>query len=190
MFLPWSALALNTVKVGDKVPFANLHWGFPPQMINTAQHVMGRSVLVVGLPGAFTPTWSNVQIPGYLEHGNELKELGIDEVLVFCVNDGAVMRAWNLDTLKDTEGSLLTFMGDPYADFTKACGMELTHPGPASLGLVGPRCKRFAMHVVNNIVQYVAVSESEDDPAGDDHPEATCAQAIIEAIEAGKAKEM
>jgi hypothetical protein len=56
VFFPWSALALNTVKVGDKVPFANLHWGFPPQMINTAQHVMGRSVLVVGLPGAFTPT--------------------------------------------------------------------------------------------------------------------------------------
>ncbi len=71
--------------------------------------------------------------------------------------------------------------GDPTGEFTKACGMEMTHPGPELVGLIG-RSKRFAMHVVNNVVQYVAVSESENDPAGDADPEATCAPAMIEAI--------
>lgn len=43
-------------KVGDKVPSVNLHSGFPPDMVNAADYVKGRSVIIVGLPGAFTPT--------------------------------------------------------------------------------------------------------------------------------------
>jgi len=120
-----------------------------------------------------------VQVPGYLENQDALKEAGIDEVLVYCVNDGAVMQAWGED--QGIKGSMVTFMGDPYGEFTKACDMELTHPGPISVGIVG-RCKRFAMHVVDNIVKYVAVSESEDDPAGDADPSATCYDAMLKAI--------
>jgi len=44
------------IKAGEKIPAENFHWGFPPQRINAAEHVMGRKVVVVGLPGAFTPT--------------------------------------------------------------------------------------------------------------------------------------
>lgn len=42
--------------VGQKVPSVNLHSGFPPDMVNAADYVKGRSVIIVGLPGAFTPT--------------------------------------------------------------------------------------------------------------------------------------
>lgn len=101
--------------------------------------------------------------------------------MIVAVNDGAVMRAWALD--QKIEGSLLQFMGDPYGDFTRMCGMELTHPGPLEKGLVN-RCKRFAMLVNHNVVEYVAVSESDDDPAGDANPEGTCAPAMIAAIKA------
>mmetsp|Transcript_13233 Transcript_13233/g.18740 ORF Transcript_13233/g.18740 Transcript_13233/m.18740 type:complete len:107 (-) Transcript_13233:371-691(-) len=95
------------------------------------------------------------------------------------------MRAWHINLgIGGSKTELL--LGDPSGAFTKACGMELTHPGPASVGIIG-RCKRFAMHVENNVVQYVAVSEAEDDPAGDKHPEATCAPAMIEAIKAAAA---
>jgi len=104
----------------------------------------------------------------------------VDEVLFYCVNDGAVMGAWFIN--QKLEGSMMQMMGDPSGEFTRECGMELTHPGPQSKGLYS-RCKRFAMHVVNCEVQYVAVSEREDDPAGDDHPGSSCAEAIIEAIE-------
>jgi len=79
------------------------------------------------------------------------------------------------------EGTMLQMMGDPSGEFTKSCGMELTHPGPRSKGLIG-RCKRFALYVVNCVVQHVAVAESETDPAGDDFPEVTCAPAIVDAI--------
>jgi peroxiredoxin 5 len=179
----FSAPSPRGIQVGDKVPWCDLHYGFPPQRINVAQHVAGRNVVIVGLPGAFTPTCSEKQIPGYIKHSDELRELGIDEVLVYSVNDGAVMRAWAID--QKIEGSLLLLMGDPYSEFTEMCGMELTHPIPIEKGLVN-RCKRFAMLVVNNVVKHVAVSESEDDPAGDAHPEDTCAPAMIEAIKSLK----
>ena len=66
------------------------------------------------------------------------------------------MKGWAED--QKIEGSLVTFMGDPAAEFTKACGMEMTHPGPPSVGIIG-RCKRWAMYAEKNVVKHVAVSE-------------------------------
>lgn len=43
-------------KVGDKVPSVNVHSGFPPDMVNIADYVKGKNTIIVGLPGAFTPT--------------------------------------------------------------------------------------------------------------------------------------
>jgi len=47
---------VDAAKVGDKIPAVNLHSGFPPKMVELADYVKGRNVIVVGLPGAFTPT--------------------------------------------------------------------------------------------------------------------------------------
>lgn len=48
--------AFAAIKPGDKVPFVDMHWGFPPQFVNMPQYCGGRNVIIVGLPGAFTPT--------------------------------------------------------------------------------------------------------------------------------------
>ena len=99
---------------------------------------------------------------------------------MYCVNDGAVMKAWAADQ-KVNHASLLKFYGDPYGDLTKALGLELNHPGPQGKGLMN-RCKRHALHVVNGKVKAVTIAEAEDDPAGDDRPEATCAPALLEIV--------
>jgi len=80
----------------------------------------------------------------------------------------------------NSEGRI-TLVGDPEGALTRALDVEMTHPGPASVGIIG-RCKRFALYAVNGEVKYVAISEAEDDPAGDDNPSATLAPAILEAI--------
>mmetsp|Transcript_15568 Transcript_15568/g.25230 ORF Transcript_15568/g.25230 Transcript_15568/m.25230 type:complete len:96 (-) Transcript_15568:379-666(-) len=87
------------------------------------------------------------------------------------------MKAWEAD--QGTDGSIVTMMGDPSGEFTKALDLEMTADGPRSVGIIG-RCKRFAMVVDDNIVKAVAVAESELDPAGDDFPEKTLAPALIE----------
>jgi 2-Cys peroxiredoxin 5 len=172
--------ALATIKTGDKIPSINLHSGFPPEMVNVADYCKDKNVIMIGLPGAFTPTWSDTQVPGYLENQDALKAAGVDEVLIYCVNDAAVMMGWAAD--QKIDGSMIKMMGDPAREFTSACGMEMTHPGPPSVGIIG-RCKRHAIHVVNAVVQFVAIAEADDDPAGDAFPDVTLAPAMLEAVE-------
>lgn len=74
-------------------------------------------------------------------------------------------------------------MGDPEGALTKALDMELTHPGPIGKGLLG-RCKRSAIYAVNGEIKAVHISEAENDPAGDEDPSKTLADAMLDAIKA------
>ena len=122
-------------------------------------------------------------MPGYLEETDNLKALGIDEVIVYCVNDGAVMDAWAENQGVDQKQGLVKMFGDPSGGLTRALGMVLNHPGPMSkLGY--ERCKRFALYLVDGVVKVMRVAEAHDDPAGDDRPDVTLAPAMIEAIKA------
>jgi peroxiredoxin len=47
---------VEAIRVGDRVPSIDLDYGFPPEKINLADRVAGKNVIVVSLPGAFTPT--------------------------------------------------------------------------------------------------------------------------------------
>lgn len=119
-------------------------------------------------------------MPGYLQEADNLKKLGIDEVIIYCVNDGAVMDAWSKDQGVDKQ-DFVTLMGDPSGVFTKTISMEMIHPGPYSVGIIG-RCKRFALYLENGVVKLVKVSERADDPAGDDDPSETLAPSMLKAI--------
>jgi peroxiredoxin len=109
-----------------------------------------------------------VQVPGYLSKAAELKEKGVDEMLVYCVNEGAVMKGGAKD--QGIEGSLITFLADTSCKFTRKIGMAMSHKGPKE-ALGGIRCKRFVLIVENGTVKNVEISEAEDDPAGDNDPE-------------------
>ena len=62
--------------------------------IDTAEIFDGKKIVVFALPGAFTPTCSSQQVPGYEEMYDEFKAQGIDEVYCLSVNDAFVMNAW------------------------------------------------------------------------------------------------
>lgn len=60
----------------------------------TSDLFAGKRVLVFGLPGAFTPTCSNSQLPGYEEMYDQFMDKGIDEIWCTSVNDAFVMYQW------------------------------------------------------------------------------------------------
>lgn len=116
------------------------------------------------------------QVPGYLKKADELKAKGISDVIVYCVNDGAVMKNWALS--QGVNGSIITFLADTRSELTQELGMVLDHPGPmAKLG--NPRCKRFSMLVDNGTIKKINVSQSDSDPAGDDDPSASCVDQML-----------
>jgi len=52
-----AALAVtNALQVGEKLPSAMVQTGFPPEEFDIASRVAGKKVILMGLPGAFTPT--------------------------------------------------------------------------------------------------------------------------------------
>jgi peroxiredoxin len=43
------------IKAGDSVPDVDFDLGFPPEKVNALEHTKGKKVVLLGLPGAFTP---------------------------------------------------------------------------------------------------------------------------------------
>jgi hypothetical protein len=48
--------APKRLAVGKPIPNVTLQFGFPPDKINLQERCKGKRVILVGLPGAFTPT--------------------------------------------------------------------------------------------------------------------------------------
>mmetsp|Transcript_65522 Transcript_65522/g.152155 ORF Transcript_65522/g.152155 Transcript_65522/m.152155 type:complete len:97 (-) Transcript_65522:253-543(-) len=93
------------------------------------------------------------------------------------------MEGWARD--QKTEGSLITLYGDPRSEVTNAFDLVLDHPGPMSV-LGNPRCKRFSMLVKNCMVKVLNIAAAEDDPAGDDRPEISMVDKMLEDLETAK----
>lgn len=120
-----------------------------------------------------------MQIPGYLLKASELQARGVSDVLVYAVNDGAVMDGWS--KAQGVEGSIITFVADPRSELTKALGLVLDHPGPMSV-LGNPRCKRFSMLIDDGVIKSINVASSEDDPAGDNDPSVSLVEKMLKDI--------
>lgn len=101
----------------------------------------------------------------------------MSDVLVYCVNDGAVMKAWGED--QGINGSIIKFLGDPRSELTQALGLVLDHPGPMSV-LGNPRCKRFSMFIDDGIIKTINVAAADDDPAGDSNPTVSLVEKMLE----------
>jgi len=48
--------SVRGIQVGDMLPEATLDLGFPPEAVTTHSLCANKKIVLVGLPGAFTPT--------------------------------------------------------------------------------------------------------------------------------------
>jgi thioredoxin-dependent peroxiredoxin len=97
----------------------------------------GKRVVIFALPGAFTPTCSSMQLPGYELNFNKFQDLGIDEIYCTAVNDAFVMRSWEVD-----QGlQHVKMLPDGNANFARSMGMLVDK---SNLGF-GQRSWRYAL---------------------------------------------
>ena len=137
------------LNVGDTIPNvvmpvrADGNW----KHLNTHEQFAGKRVIIFALPGAFTPTCSSFQLPGFETNFSKFQERGIDEIYCLSVNDSFVMNSWfeaqgvqNVRPLPDGNG-----------EFTELMGASVTK---ANLGF-GVRSWRYAMVVDNNVIESI-----------------------------------
>ena len=105
----------------------------------------GKSVVVVALPGAFTPTCSSTHLPGYEAKYEQLKAKGVDEVYCLSVNDAFSMFQW----AKQLGVKKVKMLPDGNGDFTRLMGMLVKKE---NLGF-GARSWRYSMHVVDGEIR-------------------------------------
>ena len=135
---------------------------------NTDTYFKGKRVIVFSLPGAFTPTCSNQQLPGYEKQADVFKDHNIDEIYCVSVNDSFVMNAWATDqNLKNVK-----MIPDGNGEFAQGMGMLCQKRDKC----FGQRSWRYAMIVNDGIVEQMFVEtgkkdDSEEDPYGESSPE-------------------
>ncbi|WP_084494758.1 peroxiredoxin [Alkanindiges illinoisensis] len=107
--------------------------------VSTDDIFKGRKVIVVALPGAFTPTCSSTHLPGYEEQYDQFKPYGIDDIYCVAVNDAFVMYQWS----KKLDVEKVKMLPDGNADFTNGMNMLVKKN---NLGF-GDRSWRYSMLV-------------------------------------------
>jgi peroxiredoxin len=133
----------------------------------------GKRVVLFSLPGAFTPTCSTYQLPGFEENYDKIRNADIDEVYCISVNDAFVMNAW----AKQQKIQNVKVIPDGSGNFTRFMGMLI---GKNHLGF-GLRSWRYMAVIKDGVVEKwwqepgINNNGDDDDPYEQTTPENCCA---------------
>ena len=123
-----------------------------PGEMSTSELFDGKTVVLISMPGAFTPTCSMSHLPGFVELADEIFATGVDTIACMAVNDVFVMNAWGKD---QGVGDKVLMLADGNGDYVRALGLDVDS---SKFGM-GLRGRRFAIVVDNGKATHVAVEE-------------------------------
>ncbi|MCR4376995.1 MAG: peroxiredoxin [Rhodospirillales bacterium] len=141
-----------SIKPGDPIPTATVYemGADGPVAISSDDLFKGKTVMLFGVPGAFTPTCSAQHVPGFKQLADQFKAKGVDEIVCFAVNDPFVMGAWGKD---QAVAGKVRMIADGSGELTQKMGLEMDL---VARGL-GTRSQRFAMLVKDGVVKTIDV---------------------------------
>lgn len=138
----------------------------------TTQEIFGgKRVVLFALPGAFTPTCSSSHLPRYKELYDEIRSLGVDEIICLSVNDAFVMFQWG----KQQESDRIFLLPDGSGEFTRKMGMLVVKD---NLGF-GMRSWRYSMVVDDGKIEKLFSEPGFSDNAPDDPYEVSDADTMV-----------
>lgn len=129
------------------------------QDVTTADYFAGKRVVLFSLPGAFTPTCSTYQLPGFEKGFENFKAHGIDAIYCMSVNDSFVMNKW----AQAQELENVQVIPDGSGEFTRKMGMLVDKD---NLGF-GQRSWRYAAIIRDGVIE----AWFEEPGRSDNHPE-------------------
>jgi peroxiredoxin len=143
-----------TINIGDKIPSVTLKQLTPEGVkeVTTDEIFRGKKVVLLGVPGAFTPACSQRHLPGFVDRAADIKAKGVDEIACVAVNDAFVMGAWGRE--QKAEGRV-RMLADGSGDFARSLGLELD----LTKGGLGIRSQRYSMLVDDGVVKSLNVEK-------------------------------
>lgn len=142
--------------------------------VTTDELFKGKRVVLFSLPGAFTPTCSTFQLPGFELDYDKFKQQGIDEIYCVSVNDAFVMNAW----AKDQNISNVKMIPDGNGDFTFAMGMLVEK---FNLGFA-MRSWRYAAVIDNGTIEWMVEEPGKSDNCSEDPYVETTPEKVMEYV--------
>jgi peroxiredoxin len=143
------------IKVGDKLPNATFRvmTAEGPKPKTTDDIFKGKKVALFAVPGAFTPTCTNLHMPSFVNNIAAIKAKGVDTVAVTAVNDVFVLNQWAKATGADGK---IDALADGNGEFAKAVDMAFDGSGNG----LGTRSKRYSMLVEDGVVKKLNIEEA------------------------------
>ncbi|MCH7536682.1 MAG: peroxiredoxin [Proteobacteria bacterium] len=143
-----------TISAGEKMPSGTfgIMTESGPGSLSSDELFAGKKVVLVSVPGAFTPTCSLNHLPGFIDQAEQLAAKGVDTVACMAVNDVFVMDAWGKDR---GVGEKVVMLADGNGEYSRALGLELDASG---FGM-GMRGQRFAIVVDDGVATHVAIED-------------------------------
>ena len=140
------------IRVGQRLPHVELGQivGDELEVVRLEPLLEGRRVILVGLPGAFTPLCTGQHLPDLIAHADRLKAAGVHQIFCIAPNSPWVVREWADHA--DPEGKL-TFLSDGNLAFTRAAGMLARAPE----FFLGQCSKRYTMILQHAVVEKLVV---------------------------------
>lgn len=150
------------------------------QDMTTEDYFAGKRVVLFSLPGAFTPTCSTYQLPGFEKAHDEMAGLGIDAIYCMSVNDSFVMNQW----AKNQKLENVTVIPDGSGEFTEKVGMLVRKD---NLGF-GARSWRYAAIVNDGCVEAWLEEPGRCDDCPEDPYGASAPESVLEWLRANPAQ--
>ena len=117
-----------------------------------SEELKNKTVIIFGVPGAFTPTCSEKHMPSFINLHHQLIIKGIDDIYCLSVNDKFVMNAW---LLSYADGDKIIGIADGNGDVST--NLDLLVDKTANY--MGNRSTRFAMIIRDNIIHELLIEE-------------------------------
>ena len=133
--------------VGDDFPEVIFNWmndNFEVQKAGSSELFSDKKIILIGMPGAFSPTCSMMHLPSFINSVKEFKDLGVEEIFCVLVNDVYVAKVWGESTGATKAG--IKIITDPLSILAETLDMEFTVKGTGLLR----RLQRFTAVVKNN----------------------------------------
>ncbi|KAF8428362.1 allergen Asp F3 [Tirmania nivea] len=144
---------------GDKFP-EDVRFGYVPYgaedsdltkcgtstVYNASKEWADKNVVLIAVPGAFTPGCQGTHLPGFIKKYAEFRKKGIDIIAMIASDSAFVMAAWG--KANKVFNQEILFLSDPGAAFSKSIGWSN-----------GVQALRYAILLDKGVVAYAGKDE-------------------------------